>query len=230
MAIHHFSVGIDPRLGEILAVLEGSAIGAVFKDRAIELATSGLADEPLDHGAALRSQLWVLERVATEDIRLTAAGYLKPADVKAVAEVLPTMKDWIFRVTTEVHTQPVLYFRRHLAQVRLVRKYKGKLSATKVGRMGLADPGFLWTHLASTLIPNRSPFDQMGTVIVLVHMGTTEGQIDVDVVARTMSALGNVGDHVEAAHHSLHRTLSRAAIALIREALFTDDPIVGGAP
>ena len=250
MTVHHFSVRIDPRLADILAILEGTTIGADFRNRALRLATSGVLGEPIDHRAALRSQLWMLERLGTNGINLTAAGYLKPADVRAAADVLPTMADWIFRVTTEVHTQPVLNFRRHLARVGLLRKNKGVLLATRKGQSVVKDPDLLWAHLASTLIPNRPAFIEMASVVVLVHMGTTDGRIDVQAVARTLgalgwahpggerlderdvhpvsndlwAALGNVGDRAPTAGSFLDRTLSPAATEMIRQALFTDAP------
>jgi hypothetical protein len=250
MAIRHFSTRIDSRLGGILADLEGTLVGAAFKDRALSLATSTLLDDAIDRRAALRTQLWMLEWVGTDGLTLTAAGYVKPADVRAIAEVLPLMRDWIFRVTTEIHTQPVLYFREYLASAGLLRKYKGTLRVTQKGRSGLRDPDFLWTHLASTLIPSRTGFVRDASVVVLVHMGTTEGRIDVNEIASTMttlgwarssrspidqydlhpvwnglwSALGNVGERVEVEHYSRDRRLSPAAVAMIREALFTDSP------
>jgi hypothetical protein len=190
----------------------------------------------------------MLDRIGTGGLQLTAAGFLKPADVRDVAAELPTMADWIFRVTTEIHTQPVLFFRDRLASLGLVRTVKAKLVATRKGRAAAADPEYLWNHLASTLIPTRPPFVEVASVIVLVHMATTAGRIDVNAVARTMTALGwaisggdvvtsrdihpiwndlwaalgNVGERVAPVDHSRDRRLSAASISLIRDVLFVD--------
>ena len=237
-----------------MADLEGTAVYADFKARALKVATSGLADDPVDHRAALKSHLWMLDRVEPDGLKLTDVGYLKPVDMKATAAVLPTMTGWIFGINTEIHTQAVLYFRQHLMQVGLLRKFKGRLTATRKGRAGLADPEVLWAHLVDTLIPGKTEFAQTAMLIVLVHMATSPGRIDVGLVARTANALGwsasdgapveasdvhpfwndlwaalgNVGDRVESTNHFSDRSMSPEAIAMIRDALFTDTPPTSG--
>lgn len=181
---------LDPRLTDVLNDLEGSPVGQAFKDRAVELASSAAFAGPVDYRATLRPHLWLLERAASGGLPLTAAGYLKPAHVREFAAVLPTMRDWIFPMAREVDVRPVFHFREYLKLIGLLRKYKGTLRATTAGKRGVADAATLWDHLAATLVPTASAFAESAGVVVLIHMATTEGWIDVDVVARTMTQLG----------------------------------------
>jgi hypothetical protein len=161
------------------------------------------------------------------------------------------MRDWKFGVTREVNTHPVADFRWYLKDIGLLRKYKGRLLATKPAKAGLAEPAELWRHIAETLIPTASTFAETAGVVVLVHAATTRDQhLDMPVIARTMSelgwlrsgggsvsvgdvypvwndlwaAVGNVGTpQPRATRHE--RALSEDAVALIRDALFTEVPV-----
>lgn len=232
-------------MAQILDLLGSHPGGQAFIDRAFELAaTVGTAD-PVDHRGALRPHLWILERATGDGLQLTAAGYLRPADVKAFAEVLPTMGDWLFRVHREVDAHPVLAFREQLMSFALLRKYKGTLRASPTGRAGLKDPARLWSHLADRLMLGLNDFHETATAVVLVHMATSGDRIDIPAVARTLTqlgwshaggapigrddiypvyndlwcALGNVGA-AESPDSSRSRRLSSQAVALARDALF----------
>ena len=91
---------IDPRLSGILADLDGTPLGQALSDRLTQLVEVA---EPTPQGdelrAALHPHLWFLGRAMPDGLPLTQAGYLRPADVKATAEVLPAMQGWIFPVT-----------------------------------------------------------------------------------------------------------------------------------
>ena len=137
-----------PLLTEILNLLHGTPLGQALHDRATEVVGLKHLSEPVDHATALAPFRWMLERATGDGLPLTAAGYLRPADVKAVAAELPTMDDWIFGITREVNVQPVLAFRQAMMTARLIRKYKGTLRLTKAGREGLTDPSALWLQLA----------------------------------------------------------------------------------
>ncbi len=110
------------------------------------------------------------------------------------------------------------------------------------------DPTALWEHLADTLAPDEQSFHADATVVVLVHMATTEGRIDVGAVAQTLTALGwshrngspvsqsevyevwnelwdvlgTIGEG-EGRRRS-DRMLSHAARVMVHEALFTGGP------
>jgi hypothetical protein len=248
VTLRHVVQRLHPTLSDILNALDGTPLGEPFRDRAVELASSAAFAEPIDYRQALAAHLWLLERVdADGGLPLTAAGYLKPATVREFAEMLPTLDGWPFSMTREVDVHPMLHFREYLKQVGLLRKYKGTLRPTKVGRAGLADASVLWRHLADTLVPTASTFAEVTGVVVLVHMAAGEERIDVHAVARTMtelgwshstgeqvdagdvypvwndlrSALGNVGPSA-GSRRPLVRRPSPDAVALIRDALFVE--------
>ncbi len=164
--------------------------------------------------------------------------------MKAVAEVLPTMQGWIFPVTTEVHAQPVGAFHRHLREVGLLRATKGSLQVTKIGRECVNDPEKLWHQLATRLVTRRRAFDELAAVLIVLHAATTaRSRVATQGIARTLTqlgwsqpggrpvpaedvqwvwndlwgALGNVGG--TAPRDLLDRTLSPAAVSLVRDAL-----------
>lgn len=243
---HRVTWRLHPALTSVLNRLERTALGQAFKDRAVEVSASKVLSAPIDHSTALVAYRWVLERADGDGLPLTASGYLKPADVQALAELLPTMRDWPFKMAREIDVDPVLDFREHLKEVGLLRKYKASLRLTKAGREGLADADALWLRLADALVFTGSDFDTDSAVVILVHMATTDGPIDVETVAKTMvalgwsrsdgtpagssevypvwndlwAALGNVGDPVIGRYSD--RNLSAAARVLVHDALFTE--------
>lgn len=241
---------LHPILTAVLNRLADTSLGPAFKDRAAEVSMSKVLSAPVDRAAALAAHLWVLNHAEGNGLTLTAAGYLRPADVKGLAAVMPEMQDWIFNVGREIDTHPVLYFREYLKEIGLLRKYKGTLRLSRLGRAALTDVDVLWEHLAQTLIPAATDFDTFAIVVVLVHAATSEGEPDLDTIARTMGALGwklqdgspitrshiypawneiwtalsNVGERVVISGPN-RRVLSQPARLLINEALFTEvDP------
>lgn len=240
---------LHPVLTDVLNTLgEKTPLGQAFKDRAVDVSMLKVLSDPVDHADALAAYRYLLERADGDGLPLTAAGYLKPADVQALAAVMPTMRDWIHKMAREIDAHPVLHFREYVKSIGLLRKYKGSLRLTRLGRATLNDPTMLWTHLADALAPDEQSFDADATVVVLVHMATTEGRIDVGAVAQTLTALGwshrvgssvsqgevyevwnelwdvlgNIGES-EGSHRS-DRMLSHAARVMVQEALFTEVP------
>ncbi len=243
--IRHTVYRIDPRLSGILSDLDGTALGQALTDRLTQLVeAAGPTPRSDELRAAVHPHLWLLQQATPDGLPLTQAGYLRPADVKAVAEVLPTMQGWIFPVTREVHARPVGIFHHHLRDVGLLRASKGTLRVTKVGRECLDDPGQLWRQLAARLVTRRRSFDEMAALLVVVHAATTAtGRVDTHAVARTLTqlgwsqpggkpvpaldvqwiwndlwgALGNVGER--ASTEIFDRRLSPAVVSLVRDAL-----------
>lgn len=239
---------LHPVLTDVLNTLGETPLGRAFKDRAVEVSTLKVLGDPVDYADALLAFRYLLERADGDGLPLTAAGYLKPADVQALAVVMPTMRDWIHKMAREIDVHPVLHFREYVKSIGLLRKYKGSLRLTRLGRVALNDPTALWKHLADTLAPNEQAFHADATVVVLVHMATTEGGIDVGTVAQTLTTLGwshrdgspisqgevyevwnelwdvlgNIGES-EGSHRS-DRMMSQAARVLAHEALFTQVP------
>lgn len=237
---------LHPVLTDVLNTLGETPLGQGFKDRAVEVSMLKVLGDPVDHAEALVAYRNLLEKADDDGLPLTAAGYLKPADVQALAAVMPTMHDWIHKMAREIDVHPVLHFREYVKSIGLLRKYKGSLRLTRLGRVALNDANVLWNHLVDTLAPDERSFHADATVVVLVHMATTEGRIDVGAVAHTLTALGwshrdgspvsqgevyevwnelwdvlgNIGES-ERKHRS-DRMLSHAARVMVHEALFTE--------
>lgn len=242
------TVQLHPALTDVLKALDGMPFGQDFRERAVEVSTSKLLSDPVDHGTALTAFRWVLDHADGDGLPLTAAGYLKPADVRALAAVLPTMHDWPFAMAHEIDVHPVLCFREYLMSMGLLRRYKGSLRLTKAGRDARGDASLLWMHLADTLVPVDPGLDAEASAVILVHAATTDEEIDIDAVMRTLTALGwtyqdgspidigevydiwnelwtvlgNVGERT--GHDDLDRTLSPEARIIIHDALFDEIP------
>lgn len=239
---------LHPVLTDVLNTLGETPLGRAFKDRAVEVSTLKVLGDSVDYADALLAFRYLLERADGDGLPLTAAGYLKPADVQALAVVMPTMRDWIHKMAREIDVHPVLHFREYVKSIGLLRKYKGSLRLTRLGRVVVNGSAALWEHLADTLAPDEQSFHADATVVVLVHMATTEGRIDVGTVAQTLTALGwshrdgspvsqgevyevwndlwdvlgNIG--ASGGSHRSDRMMSHAARVMAHEALFTQVP------
>jgi hypothetical protein len=134
---------------------------------------------------------WFLDRAAGGDLFLTAAGYLRPVDVQAAAQVLPTMGGWIGKANRESETTPILHFRQLLQSLGLLRKHKGALRLTRAGAAAQRAPQELWNRLADRLVPAASGFDADATLLLLAYAATSAGsEIELDAVAAALTTLG----------------------------------------
>jgi len=245
MTTSHYVQRLHPVLTDLLNRLDGTPAGDELKQRAVTVSTSTLVGEPIDHAAALTAHRWILDRAVGDGMTLTAAGYLKPADVRQLAELMPTMRDWLWAVGREIDAHPVLGFRDYLKEIGLLRKYKATLRLSRAGRDAQLDPERLWQHLAETLVPTASSFVEQAAVVIMITMASSDGRIDVRSIAHTMSeagwaqqsggpvddrdiypvwndlwnALGNIGEPDPDALRE-DRTLTTAARTLVHDALF----------
>ena len=183
--------GLDPRLAALIDRLTYSPVGEDLASRALSL----FDERPTHDETALRTGLapfiWFLDRAAADGIQLTASGYLKPADVTVVAEVLPTMQGWIGKANRENDAFPVLQFRKALQTVGLLRKHKGSLLLTRAGRDAHAAWQTLWNHLADRLVPSTDGFETEATLLLLVYTATSAGsELPLDAIAQALNHLG----------------------------------------
>jgi hypothetical protein len=140
---------------------------------------------------ALQPITWFLNRAADGGIPLTAAGYLKPADVQAVAELLPTMNGWIGRANREIETTPVLYFRKLLQALGLLRKHKDTLRTTRVAAAAQDSPQELWDPLAEKLAPESGAFDTDATLLLILYAATSpDADLPLNTIAEALTELG----------------------------------------
>jgi hypothetical protein len=158
-----------------------------------EMVLAARLDEPVLVDAGLAARMvepfaWLVGHVGVRGVELTSAGYLRPADVSAVAEHLRLADEWIGTLNREVHTPPVLEFRRACQAAGLLRLAKGRLSATRQAATLAGDRASLWWHLAGRLPLGRRDVEQDAGAVLL--LATAAGGGDEDRLAAGLSALG----------------------------------------
>jgi hypothetical protein len=140
---------------------------------------------------ALRPYTWFLDRAKDDGIELTSAGYLKPADVVALGQLLPSVQRRIGKKNRESDTWPVLRFREWMQDLTLLRKYKGRLLLTRRAKSLHGDSRRLWDWLAAALIPPDGGFDTDATLLLLAYAATSEGgALQLERVADALNHLG----------------------------------------
>ena len=157
--------------------------------RAIDAAEldAPVADEP-DVDVVVAPYRWLLDRVG-DGVRLTQAGYLPPAIVTAAMTELGWADDWYGKNNREDVTLPVLELRESAQRFGLVRKYRGQLVPTKIGRAVSADPVGLWWHLANALPDARSEPQRHAGVLYLITVAAGLAENDA-MLAEGMTILG----------------------------------------
>ena len=131
---------------------------------------------------------WLLDRVGA-GVRLTQAGYLPPALVTEAMAALGWEGDWIGKHNREDLTLPILELRESAQRFGLLRKNRGQLLVTKVGRTLVDDPAGLWWHVAARLPDARSEPERHGGVLYLLTVAAGRA-LDDALLAEGMSILG----------------------------------------
>ena len=194
-----------------------------------------------ERAACLAPITWLLNRIGPEGMALTSAGYLNPEVVKEWWGILPSHAGWPVG-SREINAGPMVFWRKALAAVGLIRTLKGQLVLTKVGLAASRDIDVLWFHLAERLLmSHRDDFTRMARLASMIyaasdgedphsdaaHLLTQLGWrspsggidaytvLDVDRDAHTI--LENVA--IDAVTWPINRRLSPAASALARAAL-----------
>ena len=133
----------------------------------------------------------LLDRVGTEGITLTSAGYLPPVHVEAAVTELGLVTEWIGKGNRESQPLPVLDLRESAQQAGLLRKHRGKLLLTAQGRAMRCDPVALWWLLAEKTPPRST--DACQTQAGLIVLVATAAQITDDLNAIVADLLGAIG-------------------------------------
>ncbi len=153
---------------------------------------------------------WLLERVGTEGIKLTSAGYLPPAHVEAAAAALDFGDEWIGTLNRENQTIPMLELRESAQDLGLLRKAKGHLSVTAAGRKLLTSPLGLAKHIATRLPLGKAAYEQQAGLMALLHFAAGRTP-DYPLIAEMLTAQGwrvesgalNEHDSYRAAEHTI---------------------------
>jgi hypothetical protein len=134
---------------------------------------------------------WLLDRVGTDGITLTGAGYLPPVHVEAASTELGLAPEWIGKGNRESQTLPVLHLRESAQRARLLRKHRGKLLLTARARTLRAEPVALWWHLAATTPPRSTdPCETQAGLILLIAIAA-QATTDLNTtIAELLDAIG----------------------------------------
>lgn len=164
------------KLASSLYRVQGYASGAEL----LELLRAARLDCPveLDEETAaptLQRLTWLLRRIGPDGIKLTAAGYLPPAVVRAAMVELDLTDEWIGAGNREDLTYPVLELREMTQKLGLARKYRGRLELTPQARRLMTDPVALWWHVAGRL-PLSKPDSSESVAGLVVLVGVAAGR------------------------------------------------------
>jgi hypothetical protein len=139
----------------------------------------------------VRPYTWLLDRVGTEGITLTGAGYLPPVHVEAAVTELGLTTEWIGKGNRESQTLPVLDLRESAQKAGLLRKHRGKLLLTAQGRAMRCDPVALWWLLAGKTPPRSTDACQIqaGLIVLIATAAQFTGELNA-IVADLLGAIG----------------------------------------
>ena len=165
----------DKRLVELVGRLANSPVGEDLSRRSGLLVADPGRPEHQELRESLKAFHWFLDRAADGGIPLTAAGYLKPAQVEAAANVVPAVGGWIGKANRENDTTPVLHFRKALQSLGLLRKHNDKLLLTRAGSAAQQATELLWNHLADRLVPTGQGFETDVTLSMLAYAAMRAG-------------------------------------------------------
>ncbi|MDQ6838290.1 MAG: plasmid pRiA4b ORF-3 family protein [Actinomycetota bacterium] len=173
---------------------------------------------------AVRPWQVMLSVAGAEGIPLTSAGWMRPAAVKSIYQALRLEESWIGKGNREDLTPPVAELRQQVVAAGLLRKYRGRLVLTRLGRQVDGDASAIWEALAARLIPRGDvPFVRACTALLLLHVaaGWPAGGATLDDVARLLTRAGwatrdgypvnagRVADAVNTVHDHLARLEGR---------------------
>ena len=237
-------LGVAPELVELVNRLRFTEVGADITARAIDLSLARPEPSDDEWRDALRAHLWFLDRAGDDGIVLTSAGYLPPADVIAVAPLVPTVADWLSygKNNREGMLYPLLEFRQSLQKLGLLRKSKGRLLLTTAGRDARRDVHHLRRHLAERIAHiDDDPWTAQSSLLILLYAATSANAcFPLASIAAALRELGWRDGSGPVQEHHLYRTpvldvllnvsdrpvdvvdrrhISRAAAALARAAL-----------
>ncbi|MFC9693287.1 plasmid pRiA4b ORF-3 family protein [Kribbella sp. NPDC056951] len=190
------STGNDAESFGLLEALAHAIDSAADRQHFQQMVAMADLDTPVDIDADIAAQMvapynWLLNRVGTDGIKLTGAGYLPPAHVEAAMAELGLGEEWIGKGNREVQTVPVLALRESAQAMGLLRKYRGALVLSKLGRKLRNDPLALWWHLAEQTPPDMDDFCEIHAGLVLL-LALAGGSADdpYPSVARILDAIG----------------------------------------
>ncbi|HET8987880.1 MAG TPA: plasmid pRiA4b ORF-3 family protein, partial [Humibacillus sp.] len=171
-----------------------------------------------EEAAALTTPYRTVLEAVGDELTLTAAGYLPPAVVEAIYRQARLEDEWIGKGNREDLTWPVLSLRERTRRYGLIRKAKGRLLPTALGRRLRDDAPALLDLVLTRLALEGQGFERVATGLVLLgvaggaplgdHLDLGGGARELDdAVCRVLATAGwRTGDG-----HPLHRDHVRGA-------------------
>ncbi|WP_405060328.1 plasmid pRiA4b ORF-3 family protein [Kribbella sp. NBC_01505] len=161
-----------------------------------QMVASADLDAPIDIDADTAAQMvapytWLLNRVGTDGIKLTGAGYLPPAHVEAALAELGFGDEWIGKGNRENQTLPVLHLRESAQAMGLLHMGRGALVLSELGRELRDDPLALWWLLAEQMPLDSEDFcETHAGLLLLVALAGGSADDPYPAVARILDAIG----------------------------------------
>ncbi len=171
--------------------------------------------------------LWLIRRIGSDGLSLTAAGWLPPTVVRDAMTALGWEKDWIGKANREDQTLPVLQLRESAQRLGLIRKIKGKLVITSAAKRLLDDPGGLRLFLARAVVHrHRHDSERDATLLLLLEIAAgkrTAWDDYLEAVAFGLSTLGwSTGPGAELDPRTIRGLLSNTREVLLNLGIVDD--------
>lgn len=178
-------------LADLMAAAGDPATEHRLKEMILQARLDHPADtDPTAAAAMVRPYSWLLEHIGAEGIKLTGAGYLPPASVEAAAAELGLNEKGTGKLNRENLTYPVFHLRTSAQDMGLLRKNRGRLLPTAVGRRAAGDPSALWHHMAQRLpLKTKREHERQAGLLVLLAIAA-ERSDGFQVVADILNGLG----------------------------------------
>ena len=104
-----------------------------------------------DAAEMVRPYIWLLNRIGSDGIRLTQAGYMPPKVVSDLMRELDWEDRWIGKMNRESQTAPAMELRESATDLGLIRRCKGHLILARDIRPIATDPSALLEVIAARL-------------------------------------------------------------------------------
>ncbi|NJC21590.1 hypothetical protein BJ994_000666 [Arthrobacter pigmenti] len=182
--------------GQTAATFDPARVNLPGINANLELLSQLIWRRPVAPGVikdVVRPVQWLLQRVGAEGMELTKDGYLKPAVVQEIMTELGWEDRWYGKFNRESQTLPVLDLREQVQEWKLLRKYKGKLVRTPLGRKLVDNDAALWDYLATSIArPGRDAAELVNAVVVpwLVGHEPPAREQRAEIVAEILNASG----------------------------------------
>ncbi len=112
--------------------------------------------DPVKATAILRPYLWLLDRAGEDGIKLTQAGWLPPQVVSDCVYELGWDRFEHGKFNREIETPAVYELRESAWNLKLLRKYKGRLKLTRAAAALRERPVELLAHVAAGLVSTHT--------------------------------------------------------------------------